>query len=60
VVVQARTEIGDNLEPPALTGTVQLQHLLLPLEVILLVMAGYAGVSNRAPSRFRLSTELWA
>lgn len=40
VVVHAEAKIGDDLERPALLGAIQLQHLLLALQIVLLVVAG--------------------
>lgn len=51
------SEIGDDLERPDLTGAVEFEHLLRPLQIVLLVAAGYADVTHRAPVRLFFGTE---
>jgi hypothetical protein len=40
VVVHPRSQIGDRLMRPALTGAIEFQRLFLPFQIIFLVMTG--------------------
>lgn len=57
MVVHAGAKIGNDLECPALAGAVKFQHLLLPLQVVPLVVAGDAGISHGAALRVRFGSE---
>ena len=57
VVIHAGTEIGDDLERPALASAVQFQHLFLPLQIILLVVTGNAGIGHGAALGVRLGAK---
>ena len=51
VVVHTGTEIGNHFERPTLAGAVEFQHLFLPLQIALLVVARKAGIGHGAPIR---------
>ncbi len=46
VIVHAGTEIGNDLEGPALTCAVQFQNLFLSLQIFFLVGAGNTGIRH--------------
>ncbi len=49
--------LGNYLEGPSLLGAVKFKHLLLPLQIVLPIVAGYAGVGDGASIRLVLGAE---
>ena len=58
MTVHARTEVGDDDECPALTGAVQLQHLLLALQIRVQIKTRHARMRDRAASCWRSMVRL--
>jgi len=53
LVVHARSKVRHDLKGPALTCAVDFQDLLLPLQIVLLIVAGHPGIGDRAACHFR-------
>jgi hypothetical protein len=48
-----------HLKRPVLTGVVKFEHLLLPLQIVLLVVAGNPSIGDGAPLRLWRMKKLW-